>query len=73
MESSCSNTEGATARTQLSLMINNFGEEGPGVVKFLVLHNITVLTYQVCTVLVISYKVDSSFVDLESGSYPLST
>lgn len=30
MESSCSNTEGATARTQLSLMINNFGEEGPG-------------------------------------------
>ena len=30
MESSCSNTEGATARTQLSLMINNFGEEGTG-------------------------------------------
>ena len=47
--------------------------KAPGVVKFLVLHNITVLTYQVCTVLVISYKVDSSFVDLESGSYPLST
>ena len=25
-----SNVEGATARTHLSLMVNNFGEEGPG-------------------------------------------
>ena len=29
MNSNC-NVEGATARTHLSLMVNNFGEEGPG-------------------------------------------